>query len=481
MNTRVILILSSVLLILVSCSKDFMDVETEYMSNNRKEELLKESPRSRAAIIAAEIEATYSVLMIEQAAGGHDSFGLKAFQLATDLVGEDMVQTRHHWFGYDYRAQNRNAPYRRTKGIWKVFYKMVSSANDFLEKYFKETPTKEITQLKAEILAIRGIAYFHLVNYYQLTYKGHENKPGVPLILKSNAGKQARATVKEVYAQIIKDLTFAVENGKYTPTNPKDADVKVAAAYLAKTYAAMEDWANVEKYAKIAVEGVNITMPSNFYKADNADVLWASFVNAQNTGIYASFFSHIDNSIDGYTQYAGAFKAISSNLFEQIEYSDARKKWFLDTINKPQKFVDLNLPDYANVKFNSLADFTGDYIYIRAADPYLLLVEALAEQGKLAEAADKLKEFLASRGIPNEVDKHSSDLIDFIRLQRRIELWGEGTSLFDIKRWDMPIKRSLSTNHVIDLTIEHPADSYDLVYQIPQREIEQNDKLVQNP
>ena len=77
----------------------------------------------------------------------------------------------------------------------------------------------------------------------------------------------------------------------------------------------------------------------------------------------------------------------------------------------------------------------GDYIYLRTADPYLLLVEALAEQKKMAEATQKLIEFLAGRGIPaSEINSAESDLIDYIRLQRRIELWGEGTSFINLKR-----------------------------------------------
>ncbi|MFR5269905.1 MAG: RagB/SusD family nutrient uptake outer membrane protein [Hoylesella buccalis] len=51
---------------------------------------------------------------------------------------------------------------------------------------------------KGEALALRGIAYFHLVNFYQHTYKGHEAALGVPLALKSTDQNLPRATVQEV-------------------------------------------------------------------------------------------------------------------------------------------------------------------------------------------------------------------------------------------------------------------------------------------
>ena len=135
------------------------------------------------------------------------------------------------------------------------------------------------------------------------------------------------------------------------------------------------------------------------------------------------------------------------------------------------------------MKFKSPADFTGDYIYLRSADPYLLYVEALGEQGKLTDAAAALKSFLASRGAADQVDLHVTDVADFrgfLQLQRRIELWGEGTSLFDLKRWKLPIDRTVEgTNHRTKVKVE--VGSKELVYQIPQREIDQNKLLEQNP
>lgn len=59
--------------------------------------------------------------------------------------------------------------------------------------------------------------------------------------------------MKEVYAQIIEDLKYAVDHCHNTGVRT-DVDRAVAAAYLAKAYAQMEDWANVKTYAVIAQE-----------------------------------------------------------------------------------------------------------------------------------------------------------------------------------------------------------------------------------
>lgn len=451
---------------LASCSGDFFnDVDRPYITQQEKDALAA-SPESKPRLIQSEIEALYKELYRTT---GDASFGLKTVQLATDLTGEDMVQTKHHFFGFDYNIDFRLAEYSRTSFMWNLFYKVIATSNDFITKYLSDekSMTPEVAAVKAELLTVRGVAFYYLINLYQQTYKGNEDAPGVPLTLPGSDPKLPRAKVSEVYAQIVKDLTYGMENGEDTPGHV-DADKRVAAAYLAKAYAAMEDWPNVEAAAKVAFQGKSLAFPSNFDKLDNDDALWGAEINDQNTGFYGSFFSHMDSSAPGYAGALSVFKAIHNKLYDQIPAIDVRKKWWNPKV------------EYANTKFNSLDDFTGDYIYIRTADPYLLYVEALAEQGKKAEAAAALKDFLVPRGVSSLVDEHQNDLRDFIRLQRRIELWGEGTSFFDLKRWKLGINRSVEgTNHGEKIDVAPGGVAF--VYQIPKREVDQNDKLVQNP
>ena len=70
-------------------------------------------------------------------------------------------------------------------------------------------------------------------------------------------------------------------------------------------------------------------------------------------------------------------------------------------------------------------------------------------------------------------------LRDEVRTQRRIELWGEGTSFFDFKRWGMGANRTeVGSNHVF--AIQVPAGDRRWVYQIPTSEMEANTHMVQN-
>lgn len=476
---KLIYLFSIAFIALYSCTKESLDVEyTEYITDDRKEELLND-PASKFKIVKSEMKGVYSLFQIYNLNGNtaHDYFGLKALHLATDLTGEDMVQHNHSHFGFDYNIDNRMNNYRRTNLMWAFFYKVISSSNQMLERYFsEEVEDEQLKALQAELLTLRGISYYYLVNFYQQTYKGNESALGVPLMLKTTDNQLPRSTVQQVYDQIIIDLTFGVDNGSNTADN-RDADKSVAAAYLAKAYASMENWPMVEQVAPLAYVGKSIQMQNSYTKFDYPDVLWSFDVTTETSTIYASLYSHLDNSSDGYTTYSGAYKKIHNVLFDSIPNSDQRKKWFVSSAYKPEQYN--FMPDYSNIKFLSPADFTGDYIYIRTADPYLLHVEALVEQGKDIEAKNLLNDFVLQRDGAFDINA-VSDLRAEVRLQRRIELWGEGSSFIDMKRWKLPIIRNLVTsNHRTKKDVA--VGAVDWVYQIPISAIESNPNLEQNP
>lgn len=468
---------------LASCGRDFIDTEvTRYITNERKIELV-DDPATIGDMSAASVNSTYMRLM--QNTRSHDTFGLRAFQLATDLMCEDMVQTRHHFFGFDYNLDNFGAPYRRTLATWELFYDVISNMNRQLVEFLsKESTDPEYLALKSEPLAVRGIAYFHLVNFYQHTYVGHEQALGVPLMLLPTDEDKERATVQQVYDQIIQDLEFAVENGIYTEST-KDADKAVAAAYLAKVYAQMERWADVERCAKIAQEGGAIDVTSIAPKgvvSKDKDVLWGFDVNGQTSSLYASFPSHMDYTTRGYAGF-GVRKVIHNLLYEKIPKKDSRRQLWVNTKEFPnlyKKVEPFGAKNYDQLKFIGPDQFESDYVYIRVQDPILLEIEALVEQGKLPEAKTKLDEFVKRRNPEFVAPEDQEALREEVRFQRRIELWGEGTNWLDMKRWKMIIDRTqANTNHRLKLVMK--TDDLRYLHKLPQRELDANKLLVQNP
>lgn len=472
-----------------SCSKDFLSPEpSEFMSKEQRDEKAKD-PGIRDKFSAASLQSTYNVFSDTYAPGtttGHDNFGLTAHHLALDLMGEDALMKKRTHFIFDYELGNYNSAYRRTQNVWRTFYKVISDANIVINDYYKsEDGDAAYKAQRSAPLTLRGVSYFYLVNFYQLTYKGHEDALGVPLVIEPTEEKFPRATVREVYQQIVKDLTYAAEYGAETPVQT-DVDKFVAAAYLAKVYAQMEDWTNVAKYAAIAKRGGEdiVSIPGRSWELGAADILWGADKNAVNTGLYASLYSQIDPVQYGYAR-NGGHKYIHNLLYDQLPEKDSRRKLF---VNKAQHedvynaFKDkaAGLEDYSQLKFiNTPAGNTGDYCFLRVQDPILLEIEALNELGQTAEAARLLTDFVTKRNPDFVAPTDQEGLRAEIRFQRRVELWLEGTALLDRRRWGMDIKRNIPEgNHSVKG--DYSVTDMKFIHQLPQRELDSNSKLVQN-
>ena len=469
--------------LLVGCAKDFFDPEVnEYLTDQRKKEL-QGNAENKKQLLEIELRGIYNNNAATQNSN-HDGFGLKAVDAGFDHTGLDLVQASRSWFIFDYNFDNKKANFRRPAFVWNFLYKQISSINTVLADYFPTAPNtnteQEVYQKYAELKTMRAIFYYYLVNTFAKTYVGNQGSLGVPLMLNPGDDKLPRATVQQVYDQMIADLTV-VDDDRFqiTPDNKTDADKAVAATYLAKIYACQGNWPEVQRYALIATEGDRPSLtPSADVQAGKWDIsmnswLWGFDITQETRTYWNSFYAHMDNSMPSSYAGGGAFKLIYSNLYAKIGNKDVRKKLYINTtlfhdIADKYRAMNPHLPEYANVKYVTNTDFTSDYCYLRREDPYLLYIEALVENNLLDEA------------IAYDVSTlNQEQLREEVRLQRRIELWGEGTSFFDWKRWKTGINRyEAGSNHL--LKVEVPAESEKWTYQIPKAEMESNPNMVQN-
>ena len=131
---------------------------------------------------------------------------------------------------------------------WNGLYKSNYIANFVLDNIDNAEAgvvyTREI--VKARALVHRAFNYFELANIYGKQYKAATASTdlAVPLVLESNINKQyPRATVAEVYEQILKDLDLAIE--LFDDTNPQYNNIPgkaTAYALRARTYLWMQDY-----------------------------------------------------------------------------------------------------------------------------------------------------------------------------------------------------------------------------------------------
>lgn len=100
------------------------------------------------------------------------------------------------------------------------------------------------------------------------------------------------------------------------------------------------------------------------------------------------------------------------------------------------------VPFGAQYKFWGTDGFgSGVFPYMRGAELLLAEAEAAYHNGEEATAKSCINELAAKRVSGYTCSKSGNELLNEIRLWRRAELWGEGHSWFDLKRWNLPMER----------------------------------------
>ena len=150
---------------------------------------------------------------------------------------------------------------------------------------------------------------------------------------------------------------------------------------------------------------------------------------------------------------------IDADLYDKIPEKDFRKDriasadvvypyYNVVTVDSDTTFfANIVVPKYTNLKFAATesrdgtkshdnANYLTDFIYFRSSAAYLMLAEAYAQSGKTTDAKNVLDILLAARTKAGESPMTSTGSLDEIKLQWRIEFWGESDwSFINAKRW----------------------------------------------
>ncbi len=120
---------------------------------------------------------------------------------------------------------------------WWVGYKVIYSANTVIEN-FQEGKSATGDQLLGEAYFLRGMIHFHLVNLFAKQYVLGRDNLGIPLRVSTNTSETTRATVGEVYDQVVLDLRKAADlmNAPRHSGNPGYATKNTALGMLSRVY-----------------------------------------------------------------------------------------------------------------------------------------------------------------------------------------------------------------------------------------------------
>lgn len=432
-------------------------------------------------------------------ANEHQSFGISSYVMMAEVMGEDFIQAAQGsgWFWYDclYMVKDRyTSTAWRSYDVWNAYYTWISNANYILNaEETMEGDAADVNYVIGQAYAIRAYSYFMLAQTFARTYKGHESEPCCPIYTEPTvAGTQGkpRATVQEVYDQILADIDKAVEllDGT-TRQHISHIDYSVAQGIRARIGLVMENWTMAKEAAKeaIAASGCEVLPVEDFLGLNStaaANVMWGAAINSDQSGMYASFFSHMDQDGTGYAN-GGAYKEINKVLYDGMSQNDTRRKWWLpdDSRNEDLGYMQNKF------RFADTQTWTGDYIWMRVEEMYLTAAEAECRLGEEAAAKEDLSAVMSQRvegytctKTGTALGKLTSDvtgsLLEEIITQRRIELWGEFGRIYDIRRLKQGFVRTSEMGWPLDAQLTNrPSDdpeSYMWVLTIPQTEFDGN-------
>ncbi|GHT62895.1 membrane protein [Bacteroidia bacterium] len=498
MKTINIYKIMGVLLLIVgmtSCGEEFLNPDTtQYATKDKINDLVENGGGEGVVnLLNSTMLGAYNAMITYQSR--HDAFGEMAVGLAGDMMTEDIVFTYRTHFIYDYDIDNNTATYARPNNTWSYLYSVVGKCNEVIEKVPTTVTDAPLRAALGEALALRAYAFLSLIQRYQQTYIGNEDKPGIPLTLTSNDDRPSvggRGTVREVYNKILTDLAMAVNllDGATARKSKTNIDQSVAAGIYARALMVVGDWAHAAQYAnlarqKYALMSATEVVADNFGDINNKEWMWGADITTETTTMFASFFSHVCSFDVGYAESTFAPKLIDSRLYGLMNVSDVRRRQFKDPaapVNPNSGVVEENAPSYCNYKFKKVTGWLADYVYMRVSEMYLIEAEALAQQNKAGEAYDVLKILMDNRD-PNWSRNRTTATVEDVFLQKRLELWGEGHIFYDYLRLKKGVDRTYEGSiHMVKVNVD--AGSWKFIYQIPQTEIDNNQELSstdQNP
>lgn len=421
--------------------------------------------------------------------GWHGCFGYGSMMYQRDLMTGDLALVGNYSSHFDSFARNQNMgeDYIYASYIWSYYYGVILSANNVISAVNPETATTSQLGYLGAGYAFRALSYIDLARMIEFLpnekFPDGKNTDGhdvthltVPIVeagmSESAARNNPRVSRDSMFQFILGDLDKAEKyivgipstNGKTLP------DLACVYGLKARLYMWVEDYANAEKYAKLAIDNstvapmtedecLNTTTGFN----DISKWMWGGTQNSESstvqTGI-VNWTSWLSNQTSfGYTgSNTSMYNYIDVNMYNRISNTDFRKKeWVapkgsaLDGQNLYIAGEEGTIPEYASLKFRPNEGNADTYTTAAAAsvpvmrveEMYFIQAEAAAHQDA-ARGKQLLESFMKQYRDPSYTCKASSqdDVIEEIVFQKRVELWGEGQTFFDIKRLNYSVTRA---------------------------------------
>lgn len=447
-----------------------------------------------AADASSAITATYSILQ-------NSIYNAETILTPTTVAADDGVPfltgnaDRRALWSFNISTNNT-----WTSAPWASSYSGIQRANAVI----KSVPLINMnTSLRdryvAEAKFLRAFHYFNLVRFYG----------GVPLVAEEVVILEnaiiSRASIEEIYKFIEKDLLEAetVLPDKYTVSEIGHATKGSVKGLLSKVYLtwagtskASEYWSKAAAKAKEVIDSGNYDLWQNFdevFEIKNRggkesvfEVIYVTDVLGQSHSTYWAPRGATYVPGNGY----GTIR-VSKSLWDSFSPTDKRisGSFLTNDLSKPAVKFTVDIPDPSlAVSFWKLTDLNSKVLggngksfpYMRFSEVLLIYAEALNEVSNVpnSEAYKAINRVRTRAGLSDLSGLNQAQFKDAILLERRLELSHEGHRWFDLVRTGRLLE---AVSKEVSFGRNPTIKAHHVLFPIPQREMDANPKLVQNP
>lgn len=429
--------------------------------------------------------------------GAHWSYGISAIMRIRDVMADDYVVVDHDYNQFSPWAATifLGPSYLLGQFVYSYYYNYVLASNLVIGAVNPDKATKEQLGNLGLGYAYRAANYLDMARMYEFlptdvdpactNEQGYNVKNLTCPIVTDTLGEKAsrnnpRATHEEMFKFIESDLNNAEKYIVNLTSNRNNTlpDLAVVYGLKARLYMWNEDYAKAKEYARKAIDTYGGTPMSEDDATDTKkgfnDItkwMWGAQYTTEDRAVkfgiinFTSFASN--ETVFGYAG-AGPMNMIGKSFYDRISDTDWRKTMWKAPAGSPleakNKYVDSKMemkngvmedvskfkkriPTYGSLKFRpNQGNYAESSIGVVSAYPLMRVEEMYFIE---AEAAERLAPGTGLTLLENFMKKYrdkqyfytGSNAIDEILFQKRIELWGEGLSFFDIKRANVSVTR----------------------------------------
>lgn len=337
---------------------------------------------------------------------------------------------------------------------------IIQAAPAVLEAYSDAANVEKVNNGLAQAYALKAMSHFYLVNIFGLPYNQANASSSGVIIIKDEPiiafEEVERGTVGDTYKQILDDITKAkslISKGQFNAFTINEASIY---AFEARVKLYMQDWGAAKTSAQKAID-----LSEGEIVADSAKYndMWGS-ISATSEDIFTIAKLSNDNlSANALNTLYGSYNGkILPGLYDLFGEKDMRQGLF-------------NIAESGQIrglKFKGLSESaaTSNIPILRIPEMHLIIAEAKAQLEE-ADAVDYVFNVAMRNPDLNKSDipTTKADLLNFISVERRRELFQEGHRWFDARRTGELMSRDGG------ITIFKNWDASKFVYPIPSQEV----------